>query len=480
VKAFFYVQHLLGIGHLKRAAVLAGALERAGFEVTLASGGAPVAGIAALQLPPASSPDFRTLLDEHGNPVDDAWKARRREALLGAFRSSSPEVLLVELFPFGRRQMSFELIPLLEEAGSSLVVCSVRDILQPNPAREEETLARFARYFDRLLVHGDPRVATFERSFAGAARLAGKLHYTGYVVEEAQAVGEAGRDEVLVSAGGGAVGRRLLETAIQARALTSLGNRTWRVLAGVNANNIQSLGREGVIVEQARSDFTLRLRNCVVSVSQAGYNTVVETLRRAPGRWCCRRRRAEQTERARLIAGGLVQMVEERPATLAAAIDRAAARRGRDGAGRPDGGAAARQLVRGGCMMGEFEDEWRAPARRPSARFWAHHDVGRSGAGSCCACRRALACRSRSRWSRRRPSPSCSGCCTTASRCCSMAPTTATAPRPARRRPSTRRPSPTRRRSRASRTASAGCAPSRASASSRCSRRPGTACAMTC
>ena len=143
MKAFFHVQHLLGIGHLKRAAVLARALERAGFEVTLASGGAPVAGIAALQLPPASSPDFRTLLDAHGHPVDEAWKACRREMLLKAFRSFSPDVLVVELFPFGRRQMSFELIPLLEEAGSSLVVCSVRDILQPNPAREEETLARF-------------------------------------------------------------------------------------------------------------------------------------------------------------------------------------------------------------------------------------------------------------------------------------------------------------------------------------------------
>jgi len=36
-----YVQHLLGIGHLKRAATLARAMRSAGFELTLASGGAP-------------------------------------------------------------------------------------------------------------------------------------------------------------------------------------------------------------------------------------------------------------------------------------------------------------------------------------------------------------------------------------------------------------------------------------------------------
>ena len=47
MKVFFHVQHLLGIGHLRRADVLARALREAGFEVTLASGGMPVG---ALQL----------------------------------------------------------------------------------------------------------------------------------------------------------------------------------------------------------------------------------------------------------------------------------------------------------------------------------------------------------------------------------------------------------------------------------------------
>jgi predicted glycosyltransferase len=336
VKVFFYVQHLLGIGHLKRAATLAQAMRAGGFEVTLASGGEPVAGIPVLQLPAAKSDaSFKTLYDEHGKPVDDAWKARRAQFLLEAFQKANPAVLLVELFPFGRRQMRFELLPLLDAANERsprpLVVCSVRDLLQPNAAREDEALERFERYFDKLLVHGDPHVVRFERSFGKAAALTEKLHYTGYVVEEIPA-GEAGKDEVLVSAGGGAVGRRLLQTAIEARPLTSLRNSVWRILAGPHAKDIEGLRSEGVIVERARQDFTVRLRNCVLSVSQAGYNTVMETLQaraRAVLVPFAAGAEAEQALRANLLAAqGLVEVVEESAlsaASLAAAIDRAAA-----------------------------------------------------------------------------------------------------------------------------------------------------------
>jgi len=336
VKVFFYVQHLLGIGHLKRAATLAQALRAGGFEVTLASGGEPVAGIPVLQLPPAKSDaSFKTLYDEHGRPVDEAWKKRRTGVLLEAFEKAKPDGLLIELFPFGRRQMRFELLPLLEAAKERrprpLVVCSVRDLLQPNAAREDEALERFERYFDRLLVHGDPTVARFERSFGNAAALGERLHYTGYVVEE-MPTGDAGKDEVLVSAGGGAVGQRLLQTATEARPLTSLRNSVWRILAGPNAKDMEGLRSEGVIVERAREDFTVRLRNCLLSVSQAGYNTVMETLQaraRAVLVPYAAGAESEQTLRAKLLAArGLVEVVEESAlgaASLAAAIERAAA-----------------------------------------------------------------------------------------------------------------------------------------------------------
>jgi predicted glycosyltransferase len=292
---------------------------------------------------------FKNLVDATGSPIDDRWKQERRDALLDAYRAIDPDVLLIELFPFGRRQMRFELLPLLDAAiGASrrpLVVSSVRDIGaagQREPARRDLTLALVERYYDRVLVHSDPEWIRFERTFAYSEQIADKLHYTGFVVEPGTGSGRdtrAGNDEVIVSAGGGAVGRTLIETALQARRLTTVANRTWRVLMGINAPDadaaaIEALaGRIGdgrVAIERIRDDFTTLLRNCAVSVSQAGYNTTMEILdsgARAVLVPFAGGGETEQTLRANILAEhGRVEVVEESaltPEALAAAIDRA-------------------------------------------------------------------------------------------------------------------------------------------------------------
>jgi predicted glycosyltransferase len=357
-RVFLYVQHLLGIGHFKRAAALARAMAAAGLEVTLASGGAEAPGLALegvrlVQLPPARAADsrFTVLVDGAGRPIDEAWRARRREALLGACRAAAPHALLIELFPFGRRQMRFELEPLLGEALRAprrpVIVSSVRDVLgggRREPSRQDEMLERFERFFDHLLVHGDPAFLPFERTFRHAARLGPKLHYTGYVVERpSPGEGErAGEQEILVSAGGGAVGERLLETAIGCRALSVAANHIWRVLAGVNAADdalarlerlAAGFGAGRVIVERARADFAARLRHCALSLSQAGYNTMMEVLdagARAVAVPFAGGAETEQLLRARALAErGRIELVEEAalsPPSLAAAVDRALAR----------------------------------------------------------------------------------------------------------------------------------------------------------
>lgn len=373
-RVLVYVQHLLGIGHLKRAATLARALASKGLEVTLASGGFEVAGLAldgvrVAQLPPTGAADssFKELVDAAGKPIDERWKTRRREALLATWRAAAPHVLVLELFPFGRRQMRFELLPLIEAARAAprrpLIVSSVRDVLgggQSNPQRQDEMLATLEQYFDHVLVHGDPALIPFERTFRHAGRIADRLHYTGYVVDGARAEGldaRAGEGEVIVSAGGGAVGQRLLEMAIRARPLSALADRTWRLLAGVNVEAAEfgalqklaaSIGDGRVLVERSRRDFTTLLANCALSISQCGYNTTMETLQagaRAVAVPFAGGSEVEQTLRARLFAErGLLEVLEEAalsPGTLAAAADRAA-RHERPAAKLVDLGGAAR------------------------------------------------------------------------------------------------------------------------------------------
>lgn len=367
-RLLLYVQHLLGIGHLMRTARLARALAAAGAEVDLVSGGAPTPGLEfggarLIELPPVRSKDenFAELVDATGRRVDDAWRAARRERLLGLFHARRPDGLIFDMFPFGRRQMHFELLPLLEAALAAtprpLIVTSVRDIVQRRtPEREEESLALIARAFDLVLVHGDPALVRFEESFPLARRLGERLCYTGYLAEPPlphDATGAAGRGEVLVSAGGGAVGQPLFAAALAARPLTRLADAPWRLLVGhqIPAPAFAALCKrapEGVTVERARSDFPGLLANCRISISQAGYNTVMDILA-ARARAVLipfeGRGESEQTLRAeRLNRRGMAQIVAEAeltPARVAAAIDDADAMPAPDVDGIDLGGVAA-------------------------------------------------------------------------------------------------------------------------------------------
>lgn len=354
MKVLFHVQHLLGIGHDRRAALVARGLAAAGAAVTLARGGHPVPGVdygpaAVIQLPPVRAADgsFKVLLDGNGAPIDDSWRERRRAAALAAFESAAPDVLLVESFPFARRAFRFELIPLLQAARERGVrtAVSVRDILvtKPDPARLDEVVDTVTRLVDRVLVHGDPDLIPFGATFPAAERIADRIVYTGYVAAPPPAVADGpagpmdGRDEVVVSVGGGAVGVPLLRAALGARPLSSARGGAWRLLAGpdVPDSDFAALVADappGVVVERARRDFPALLSRCRLSVSQAGYNTVMDLLQAG-----CRSvvvpfasgGETEQATRARLLAArGRLTVVDEAalsPATLAAGIDAALA-----------------------------------------------------------------------------------------------------------------------------------------------------------
>ncbi len=354
LRVLFYVQHLLGIGHFRRAATIARALSESGLSVAFVSGGEPIPGIELgdfelIQLSPAIAGDagFSTIVDTDGRPIDNAWRKHRRVELLDVFKRIRPHLVLIELFPFGRRAFRFELLPLLEAAAGQhqrpAIACSVRDILVAGSdiERQRESIAIARRYFDRVLVHGDPTLIRLEGSFPAAAEISDLLHYTGYVVDPPGAAppSRVGEGEVLVSAGGGAVGAPLLEAALQARARSGLSGLTWRLITGINVpqravSALAAAAPAGFVVERFRPDFLQLLRNCRISISQAGYNTVMEILAAATRAVVvpfAGGRETEQTVRARLLNGrGLIGLVEANalsPASLAAAIDETLARR---------------------------------------------------------------------------------------------------------------------------------------------------------
>ncbi len=249
MRVLFWVQHLLGTGHLRRALSLTRAMAAQGLQVTLASGGPPTAwpappGVRLVQLAAVRAADLRfsQLVDARGRPVDAAFMTRRREQLLALFAETAPQVVLTEMFPFGRRAFRFELMPLLKAAGRQRprpwVLCSVRDILVEKRApRSYAWMRDVARlFYHRVLVHTDPSLVPFGLTFPHADALADRLIETGYVVDvgDTPTPSRAGNGEVLVSTGGGRVGAKLLRTAIGARELSVARQVPWRLIAGAN------------------------------------------------------------------------------------------------------------------------------------------------------------------------------------------------------------------------------------------------------
>lgn len=351
-KLLFWVQHLLGIGHLRRAVTLARALCDAGFEVKVVSGGMSVPGLDTgaaelVQLPSTRAVDvyFKVLVDEAGEEIDEGWRERRRDLLIEIHDDFRPDIILTELFPFGRRQLRSELLPLLDHAKAQnpapLIACSVRDILvaPAKPERMREMLDRARHYYDLVLVHGDAKLVAFDETFPHMAEIGDLARYTGYVVDRARDGSPSGgeRRGVIVSAGGGAVSEPLLRAALAARPLCRLSAEPWRILVGHSLSeevfrDLQAKAPEGVVVERARADFTTLLGSAALSISQGGYNTVMEVLDagiRAVVVPYAGGLETEQTLRARRLAErSVLQVVDESelsPESIAAAVDRAMA-----------------------------------------------------------------------------------------------------------------------------------------------------------
>ncbi|MFC5422008.1 glycosyltransferase family protein [Bosea eneae] len=343
------VTHLLGIGHLVRARQLARALARAGHEVTLASGGMPDGKAATdyrfVQLPPVRTEgtDFRNLLDEHGKTATPERLAARREQLVALARELSPDIVVTEHFPFGRRQLASEFLALIAAARDAnpdaLVLSSIRDVLvaPQRPDRLAETAERIAGSFDAVLVHGDPGVLPLEASWPVTPEIAEKLIYTGYLAEPPASSSGAGgfSGAILVSGGGSAAALPLFEMALGAAQL--LPQRSFHLLIGRGVSEadftaLRQSAPDNARVEWARPDFPALLAACSLSISQAGYNTVLDLLQAGRPALLVPFDAGNETEQALRAAAleraGLARVgnLADGPQALAAAIETALAR----------------------------------------------------------------------------------------------------------------------------------------------------------
>ncbi len=299
-RLLFYCQHSLGMGHLIRSFAVADGLANH-FDVVFLNGGPlpegqkPPEKIEIVNLPPLGFDSEMQLLSRDDNHTVAQAQQLRLNTMRNALCSVKPDVLLIELFPFGRKKFAAELIALLEDARAwstpPVVVCSLRDILvERNQQHDELACHRANRYFDAVLVHSDARFARLEDSFHPRSPLKVPVFYTGFVAREQKedAKPEPRREpRIVVSAGGGLVGETLLRTAIQAYdLLRTPGKPEMRVIGGpflpeqswLTLEDM-ALEKKGISLVRSVPDLGVELRNASASISQCGYNTAMDILR---------------------------------------------------------------------------------------------------------------------------------------------------------------------------------------------------------
>lgn len=307
-RVLFYCQHVLGMGHFIRSMEIVRGLQN--FDVCFLNGGEILQGfklpasVEVVNLPPIrSDAEFRGLRASDRDRSLAEIQEVRKTRILSELERVRPDLLVIELFPFGRKKFSFELIPLLERARlilpSTKVVCSLRDILvsKRDQARYEKRVCDLVnRYFDLLLIHSDPRFQRLEETFFRVQDIKCEIRYTGFVAQRLQKetltfaedafLSYSGEPLILVSIGGGRVGYELVECAITASStLEKVLPHRMLIFAGPYMSEEQFLElqtlsekRPNISLRQYTNQFLVYMEKADVSISMAGYNTCMNIL----------------------------------------------------------------------------------------------------------------------------------------------------------------------------------------------------------
>jgi len=299
-----YCQHVVGIGHLCRMLEIIKALSD--HKVTLILGGPPVdiafpPHVRIVQLPGLMmDPEYTRMFPVDPGRSLEETRHRRKEILLDLVQDIRPDVLFVELYPFGRGGFHFELGPFLSAVRTSThppcpIVCSLRDILVEKKHQQEyeqRALDRLAP-FDAVLVHGDPKVIPLDATFSRTLDIKIPVVYTGYICRRPKQGDrehirkkldlKSGEKLITVSAGGGSFGYRILEAAVTAHAVLQSSTIKMQVFTGPYLDEkkfteLTHLAAPGATVERFSDNFPAWLAAADLSISMGGYNTTMNVV----------------------------------------------------------------------------------------------------------------------------------------------------------------------------------------------------------
>jgi predicted glycosyltransferase len=260
--------------------------------------------VRVIQLPDLQmGQEFKGLFSSDQNASLDQIKKKRQTKLQAIIEKHKPGLFLSELYPFGRKAFRFELDPVLEAIRNPRlsrcgVVSSVRDILvekEDQKKHEGRAVETLNNYFDAVLVHSDPKWFTLKETFLRFDEIKIPIFHTGYIAPKPLAnarnrirkqLGIAEEDVMIVaSAGGGSVGKPILESAIGAFDYLNIETTphlfvyTGPYIDQREFAELTALKKsQRIQIAKFTPDFLSFLSAADISISMAGYNTTMNIL----------------------------------------------------------------------------------------------------------------------------------------------------------------------------------------------------------
>jgi|GEM_PF-1106205 len=301
-RILFYYHHFGGLGHGTRIAAICKALKEIDHcDIVVINSGR--------KQPEPGIQEYATVLDlpffeaEHGlfsglkagEGVDAAF--RKRAAILNKIREKfKPDVAVFEHFPFGRGSLAKEISSFIEllKKDDCRIYSSVRDIIDQEVNVQE--LRRHLKPFDGVLVHSDKQMG-FMTGFEQTEELTNKLFFTGRVVShQKKDLGDreairrkfnvADRKWIVISAGGGIDGEKLVQRLIGIKSLLDKKfPSSFLITTGPNIDPAKyaeleqkARAQKDIAMTRFDGDFVRYVNAADLSISMGGYNSVNNAL----------------------------------------------------------------------------------------------------------------------------------------------------------------------------------------------------------
>jgi predicted glycosyltransferase len=340
-RILYYCQSLVGMGHLTSSLRIARALLDDDHDVDFIQGGLDVRN--GLEHPHYRNLKLPTLLHdsdtggivdaEGGTEIDALWQARA--AAMTAFLQPPYDAIVVEFFPFGRRRFRSEIHALFDAvraaSGPVPVFCNVREVLIPADDRTEQRIvAMVKRDIDKIFVRGDPDIVRLDETFGRIDEIRDRVVYTGYVAPEPPAAFPPRRKKILVSQGGGELGREMLSAAIRTAPLLPGYQFLVAAASRTASEGLAALRAEvcsdNVQIVPFLADFQRHLLESALSINLGGDNTLMDVITtRTPSLAYPSQHDSEQGFRIdKLAAAGFVRAIgpaDLEPARLKSSIE---------------------------------------------------------------------------------------------------------------------------------------------------------------